>query len=585
MADNIRMNLKATRFGTVLLLLVVAASGCGKEFVSTVNHFSHAASSHISVSKSGQLSPEGQSSLRAVIDAAVLPAMRWPDFADYHKDVKTFYDAFDSSLPWVRDFQPTAQARAAIALLSKADQEGLSTDDYDGSLWTDRLSKLKPESKHPKESDAIEFDLALTVSMMRYLSDLRIGRVNPLHPSFGVPIGGKTYNLPEFLQEQVIEGWDIADIPLRLAPPHPMYRRTIQTLRHYLQLARQDNYEPLPPTKKEIAPGEKYPGVPRLIRLLRLVGDLPADAAVPTVGTIYQGALVDAVKGFQRRHGLAPDGRIDAYTLAALNVSLDRRVRQIQLTLERWHWIPSDYEHSPVVVNIPEFRLRAYDDQFRIAVTMNVVVGQAYGHHTPVFVNKIRSVIFRPYWNVPLSIAREEILPAIQRDPSYMAQENLEILDSRGAIMDSASVTPEILQQLESGTLSFRQRPGPKNSLGLVKFMFPNEYDVYMHATPATELFSKSRRDFSHGCIRLEKPAELAAWVLRDNPDWNPQRIRAAMDGDQTQEVTLTHPIPVLIVYGTAIVLEDQMVHFYDDIYGLDAELERALEKGYPFHR
>lgn len=585
MADSIRMNLKVTRFGTVLLLLVVASSGCGKEFASTVKHFSHAASSHIWFSKSGQLSPEGQSSLRAATGAAILPAMRWPDFADYQKDVKTFYHAFDTSLAWVRDFQPTAQARAAIALLSEADQEGLSADDYDGALWTDRLSKLKPESKHPKESDAIEFDLALTVSMMRYLSDLRIGRVNPLHPSFEVPIGGKTYNLPEFLQEQVVEASDIADIPLRLAPPHPMYRRTIQTLRHYLQLARQDNYELLPPTKKAIAPGERYPGVPRLIRLLRLVGDLPADAAVPTVGTIYQGALVDAVKSFQGRHGLAPDGRIDAYTLAALNVSLDRRVRQIQLTLERWHWIPSDYEHSPVVVNIPEFRLRAYDDQFRIAVTMNVVVGQAYGHHTPVFVNKIRSVIFRPYWNVPLSIAREEILPAIQRDLSYMAQENLEILDSRGAIMDSASVTQEILQQLESGTLSFRQRPGPKNSLGLVKFMFPNEYDVYMHATPATELFSKSRRDFSHGCIRLEKPAELAAWVLRDNPDWNSQRIRAAMDGDQTREVTLTRPIPVLIVYGTAIVLEDQMVHFYDDIYGLDAELERALEKGYPFHR
>ncbi len=236
-------------------------------------------------------------------------------------------------------------------------------------------------------------------------------------------------------------------------------------------------------------------------------------------------------------------------------------------------------------MNIPEFRLRAYDDQFRIAVTMNVVVGQAYGHHTPVFVNKIRSVIFRPYWNVPLSIAQAEILPAIQGTPDYMAQENLEILDSRGIVASSAGITPEILQQLESGTLSFRQRPGPKNSLGLVKFMFPNEYDVYMHGTPATELFSRSRRDFSHGCIRLEKPAELAAWVLRDNPDWNPQRVRAAMNGDQTEEVTLTHPIPVLIVYGTAIVLEDQMVHFFEDIYGLDAELERTLEQGYPFHR
>lgn len=579
------MRLKAAPFGTVLLLLVLGASGCGRQFESMTRRFSRSASELVPVPNSDQLSPAGQSSLRAVIDGAKLPDMRWPDFADYQKDVKIFYDSFDKRLPWVRDFEPASQARAAIALLSKADQEGLSADDYDGSLWTDRLSRLKPKSNHPKESDAVEFDLALTVSMMRYLSDLRVGKANPLHPSFEVPIGDKTYNLPEFLQEQVVEGSDIANIPLRLAPPHPMYRRMIQTLHKYLQLARQDNYEPLPPAKKAVAPGEIYPGVPRLIRLLRLVGDLPADAVLANGGTIYQGALVNAVRSFQLRHGLAPDGRIDANTLAALNVPLDRRVRQIQLTLERWHWIPSDYEHSPVVVNIPEFRLRAYDDQFRIAVTMNVVVGQAYGHHTPVFVNKIRSVIFRPYWNVPLSIAQAEILPAIQGTPDYMAQENLEILDSRGIVASSAGITPEILQQLESGTLSFRQRPGPKNSLGLVKFMFPNEYDVYMHGTPATELFSRSRRDFSHGCIRLEKPAELAAWVLRDNPDWNPQRVRAAMNGDQTEEVTLTHPIPVLIVYGTAIVLEDQMVHFFEDIYGLDAELERTLEQGYPFHR
>jgi murein L,D-transpeptidase YcbB/YkuD len=260
-------------------------------------------------------------------------------------------------------------------------------------------------------------------------------------------------------------------------------------------------------------------------------------------------------------------------------------VRQIQLTLERWRWLPSDYQHSPVVVNIPEFRLRAYGDQFHVAVTMNVVVGKAYGHHTPIFASKIRYVIFRPYWNVPPSIARAEILPAIQRDPDYMARENLEIVDSRENVIRPASLSPEILQQIRSGALSIRQKPGPKNSLGLVKFVFPNEYDVYMHDTPATELFSKSRRDFSHGCIRLEKPAELAAWVLRDNPGWTPERIRAAMDGEKTQEVTLTHPIPVLIVYGTVIVLEDQIVRFYDDIYDQDAELDRVLDKGYPYRR
>jgi murein L,D-transpeptidase YcbB/YkuD len=550
-----------------------------------VRRLPQATSLLVTIGRPDQLSVEGQSSLRAVIEAAELRGMRWPDFRDYRKEVTRFYEAYSYGLAWVRDMQPTSQARAAIGLLLKADEKGLSADDYDGPRWADRLSRLKPASQHPKESDAIEFDVALTVSMMRFLSDLHMGRVNPQHPDFEIDIEDKKYDLPEFLKEQIVDGSGDASILSRVEPPYPMYQRTIQALRTFMQLARQDDYEVLPPAKKPVAPGNLYPGVPRLIRFLRLVGDLPDGVALPANKTIYQGPLVDAVKSFQRRHGLTPDGRIDASTLRALNVPLYHRVRQIQLTLERWRWLPSDYQHSPVVVNIPEFRLRAYGDQFHVAVTMNVVVGKAYGHHTPIFASKIRYVIFRPYWNVPPSIARAEILPAIQRDPDYMARENLEIMDSRENVIRPASLSPEILQQIRSGALSIRQKPGPKNSLGLVKFVFPNEYDVYMHDTPATELFSKSRRDFSHGCIRLEKPAELAAWVLRDNPGWTPERIRAAMDGEKTQEVTLTHPIPVLIVYGTVIVLEDQIVRFYDDIYDLDAELDRDLDKGYPYRR
>jgi len=150
-------------------------------------------------------------------------------------------------------------------------------------------------------------------------------------------------------------------------------------------------------------------------------------------------------------------------------------------------------------------------------------------------------------------------------------------------VVGSGAVTPDEFQQLRAGTLFVRQKPGPKNSLGLVKFIFPNNYDVYMHDTPSTELFAKSRRDFSHGCVRLERPADMAAWVLRDNSSWNMERIRAAMNGEKTEQVNLAHPIPVLIVYGTAVVPEDGQVHFYDDIYGHDAALEKVLEKGYPY--
>jgi murein L,D-transpeptidase YcbB/YkuD len=257
----------------------------------------------------------------------------------------------------------------------------------------------------------------------------------------------------------------------------------------------------------------------------------------------------------------------------------------MELTLERWRWLPDEYQHSPIVANVPEFRLRAHDDQFRIAVTMKVVVGKAYKHDTPIFMSKMRSVIFRPYWNVPLSIARAETIPSLERDPAYLTKENMEVVDRHDNVISSGAVTNEMLQGARKGNLAFRQRPGPRNSLGLIKFVFPNEYDVYMHDTPATALFLKSRRDFSHGCIRLEKPVDLAVWVLRDNPGWDVDRIHAAMSGTKTEEVTLAHPISVLIVYGTVVVSEEGSVHFYKDIYKHDAALERALEKGYPYPR
>jgi murein L,D-transpeptidase YcbB/YkuD len=530
-----------------------------------------------------QLSPEGQASLRAIIQAGNLSDLRWPDFSDYGKHVQKFYDSYAYSLPWVRGMEPTAQAREAIAVLLKADQKGLSAEDYDGPRWTERLGKLKPAAPRPSEADAVRFDAALTVCVMRYVSDLHIGKVNPKHFDFGLDVEVKKYDLPEFLKENVVNASDVAAVLAQVEPPYPGYRRTIQALHTYLELAGKDDGEQLPGAKKTIAPGDSYPGVPRLIRLLRLVGDLPADATVPADGTVYQGPLVDAIKSFQRRLGRDPDGRIGAQTLADLNVPLTRRVRQMQLTLERWRWLPLAYQKSPIVANVPEFHLRAYDENFKIAVTMNVVVGKAYGHNTPVFSDTMQYVIFRPYWSVPYSIARAEFLPHIARDPDYLEKKGYEVVDSRQEVVASGMVTSDVLEQLRAGKLFIRQKPGPKNSLGLVKFIFPNNYDVYFHDTPEHELFSKSRRDFSHGCIRLEKPADLAVWVLRNNPGWNMERVLAAMNGDKAQQVNLAHPIPVLIVYATVIVTEDGVVHFYDDIYGHDASLEKVLEKGYPY--
>ncbi len=530
-----------------------------------------------------KLTAEGESSLRAGVQAANLPDLRWPDFSDYRNHVQKFYDSYGYSLPWVQGMEPTPQAQQIIALLLQADQRGLSAEDYDGPRWSDRIAKLKPAAKETSEADAIRFDLALTVSVMRYISDLHIGKVNPKHFDFGLDIETKKYDLPEFLKNNVVGASDVSGVLAQVEPPYPGYRRTIQALQTYEQLAKQSDTNPLPPIEKTIAPGGSYGGVPQLTRFLRLVGDLPADATLPDNPTLYEGALVDAVKNFQRRLGRASDGKITAQTLADLNVPLTTRVRQMQLTLERWRWLPLSYQHSPIIANIPEFHLRAYDENFKIALQMNVVVGKAYGHNTPIFSDTMQYVIFRPYWSVPYSIVRAEFLPHIAKDPDYLAKKGFEVVDSRQNVITSGTVTSNLFEQLRAGRLFIRQTPGPKNSLGLVKFIFPNNYDIYFHDTPEQVFFSKSRRDFSHGCIRLERPADLAVWVLRNNPGWDMERVRATMNGATTQQVNLAHPIPVLIVYATVIVTEDGLVHFYDDIYGHDAALEKVLDKGYPY--
>jgi len=530
-----------------------------------------------------QLSAEGQATLRAIIQSGNLADLRWPDFSDYTKHVQKFYESSGYALAWVKGMEPTPQARQVIAVLQEADQKGLSAEDYDGPRWSERLGKLKPAARQPSEADAVRFDSALTICVMRYISDLHIGKVNPKHFDFGLDIETKKYDLPEFLKDHVVNAADVAGVLAGVEPPYPGYQRTIEALRNYMQLAKQYTAEPLPGVTKTVAPGDSYPGVPQLARLLRATGDLPANANVADGATVYEGPLVDAVKNFQSRLGRDSDGRIGKQTLADLNVPLSARVRQMQLTLERWRWLPLSYQKSPILVNIPEFHLRAYDENFRPAVSMDVVVGKAYNHDTPVFSDTMEYVIFRPYWSVPYSIAKAEFFSRIARDPDYLAKKGFEVVDSRQEVVAAGNVSSEVLDQLRAGKLFIRQKPGPQNALGLVKFIFPNSYDVYFHDSPEHELFSKSRRDFSHGCVRLQRPADLAVWVLRNNGGWDLARVRAAMNGEKTQQVNLTHPVPVLIVYATVIVTEDGVVHFYDDIYGHDADLEKVLAKGYPY--
>ena len=276
---------------------------------------------------------------------------------------------------------------------------------------------------------------------------------------------------------------------------------------------------------KGIHPGGDYAGMPQLVARLHLLGDLPASITIAPGQTNYSGDVVGAVKVFQRRHGLKTDGVLGKGTIADLNVPLSQRVEQLQFALERNRWIPPAFAQPPIVVNLPQFILRTMRRQPAPFLTMPVVVGKAYRKQTPVFTGNMQYVIFRPYWNVPTSIEEAELVPKISRDRNYLASHGFEVVDGEDVVTDGV-VSDAVLEQLREGQLSIRQKPGPKNALGLVKFIFPNSYNVYLHSTPEPELFSRARRDFSHGCIRVQNPLALAVWVLRDNPEWNEEKSR-----------------------------------------------------------
>jgi murein L,D-transpeptidase YcbB/YkuD len=527
------------------------------------------------------LSASGVPALHAIVDSGRNADLRWPDFIPYKTEVAKLYEASGYSLLWVQNLRVRPQGLAVVGVLQNANAKGLDAEDYDGSRWQGRLLKL---GQNPSEQDLISFDTALTVSLMRYIRAIHCGRVNPKEFKFQLDMGGEPLPLAEFIQTQVLNAGDAAAEIQNLEPPFLGYRKLLALLPVYEGYANQVEGEKLPTVTKTVRPGQPYTGVVQLGRFLQIIGDIPAGVQLDPNATIYQGALVDGVKHYQDRHGETPTGNLDTRTINELNTPPAVRIRQIKLTLERWRWLPHSFSQPPVVVNLPEYRVRAMNPDGTVAFYKNVIIGKAYGHKSPIFEKEIQYVVFRPYWDVTPSIQRNEIVPHIQKDPTYIAKHNFEVVTPQGEVVTDNQVSPEVLEGIRSLHLMVRQKPGDTNSLGLVKIIFPNPDNVYLHGTDAPELFTQDVRDFSHGCIRVQKPEDLVAWVLRNNPGWDLERVKATMNGEKNNiQVNLATRIPVLIVYGTATVNEENQIRFFDDIYGYDAELDKALAAGYPY--
>lgn len=484
----------------------------------------------------------------------------------------------ENQMIWIAEGRPTLLAKSAVKILEQAGDEGLNPSDYDVAALSKEMAAATQGAPLAGGKQA-DLDAAITRSMLRYLHDLHYGRVDPrtVYAKFDLP--PKTLNLQATLNTAVAAG-DLGLAIKEATPSFPLYKALRPWLATYRALesnpAWAGNLPPLPAQKLE--PGAAYAGISLLAARLMALGDLPTDFVAPDR---YQGTLVDGVKLFQKRHGLTPDGVIGKATFEQLNIKPAARVEQIALTLERLRWTPLMVDKRLLVVNLPEFELRGLEingDQVQIPLKMNVIVGKALNTQTPMFDEQMRAIEFSPYWNVPPSIARAETVPKLRRDPGYFDRQGFEIVTRSGEIVTHLDEAQ--LAALQSGQSRIRQRPGAQNALGDIKFIFPNNDNIYMHHTPSVGLFQRDRRDFSHGCIRVESPVDLAQFVLKDEPEWTPEKIREAMENGTSKTIRLKNPITVVIAYATAIVKQrGGTIYFYADIYGHDRQLKAALQK------
>jgi len=474
-------------------------------------------------------------------------------------DERAWLDRFYAPRKYAPAWNPSTAA-AALWVLRQARLQGLDPRDYDADALQGQL--------RAGGTGSARFDVALTAAMLHYLADLRVGRVRSEYHTRQSDPRLKAYDPVERLRTGLAAGKLQAAVQAA-EPQLRQYGQVKAALARYRELAGQP-YPALPKPPAKVKPGGAYPAANALFMRLVLLGDLPADAPPPGEG-VYSERMKEGVERFQARHGLEEDGVLGRGTIDALNVTPAQRVRQLELTLERLRWLPDLGPGPMIMVDLPAYRLWAMDNGGNggnavAPLEMRVVVGAAVKTETPLFVGQMRYLEFNPYWNVPRSILEKEILPKMARNPAYLAQNEMETVPANASMAD-----------LKAGKARVRQRPGPKNALGAIKFALPNPMDIYLHSTPAREAFQRSRRDLSHGCIRVEHPAALAQYVLGRQRQWNADTIQDALQPGPTRHVDLARPVPVVLFYATAMVDSNGGARFAADIYGRDWKLRQQL--------
>jgi murein L,D-transpeptidase YcbB/YkuD len=472
--------------------------------------------------------------------------------------MRSFYNARNYQFAWFSSDGLTEQARGFWNL-----HDYVTTYDKDTSL-NDKALQKRMAALTTEENLAVSAsdksyrntELTLTQHFIQYmLNNFEKGYVKRKEMERFVPFKKDDPMLlaDSFLTKKHKDNKYFEDV-------HEPYKLLKEQLGRYYNIAKQGGWQPLTASAKSLKKGTSNPVIPQIKRRLQMTGDMPGN----DTSQVFNDTLEIAVRNFQERHGYKPDGVIGAAVIKEMNVPVEKRLQQILMNMNRMRWMPSEMSGNLIMVNIPEFMLHVYENNRR-AFDMVVVVGKE-GHNTMMFNGDLNQIVFSPYWNVPPSIVKNEIMPAMNRNPSYLSGQNMEVVSNSG------------------GLPSIRQKPGPGNALGKVKFLFPNSFNIYFHDTPSKSLFERDMRAFSHGCIRLSDPYKMAEYLLRNEPEWTPERIRAAMDAGEEKTVRLKKAVPVVITYYTAWVDERGRLNFRDDIYQHDARLATKMFTGTMLH-
>jgi murein L,D-transpeptidase YcbB/YkuD len=522
-----------------------------------------------------------------------------PAFKDEIEWGKKFYKERSGRLGWFRNHELVPQTERMLSELNKAGENGLDPKKYKVVDFDKLFAQIK-KAPDTTARNALEkeIDVALSATYFNWADDFYRGIVDPREvKAIDWKVKRNKIKLHKALMT-ILKERESTYPYYEFAPLHPEYDRLRTALAHYRAMQRNGGWAPVPAIKKPLRPGDTSAIVPALRR--RLLGfkpdgspnpDVAAPAAVQAVpvnnrpGTSttapreshqYDAELSTAVKAFQQQNGLKADGNLGPETVKLLNVPLQQRIDQIIVNMERWRWIPKRFEPNYLLVNIPDYHMWVYENG-KPALDMRVIVGKTL-NATPVFSDKMEYVVLAPYWNVPFSIIDKELRPKLAANPvGTLERLDMEVVKGFGAKatpIDPTSIDWANLTQ-DAWKYTLRKRPGPKNDLGDAKFIFPNSQDIYLHDTPHDELFSQTRRGFSHGCVRVEHPLQLAEYLLRNKPGWDMTKIQETIAGGKEQYVPLPEKLPVYLVYFTTWVDDAGNLHFRDDIYGHDSALAR----------